>query len=82
MRFSQTDLWRAFVAEVTAQRVVNGRHKDGSLFPLLLTCSSVSSAEGRVQLYALLFEELPADAVTMTCALDGIVRSTTANVER
>jgi hypothetical protein len=80
-RFSQTDLWRAFVSEVTAQRVVNGKHRDGSLFPVLLTSSAVSSAEGRVELFALVFEELSLEGATLTCAPDGLVRSTTRNVE-
>jgi hypothetical protein len=80
-RFSQTDLWRAFVSKVTSQRVVNGMHRDGSLFSLLLTSSAISSAEGRVELFALVFEELSLEGATLTCAPDGIVRSTTSNVE-
>ncbi len=80
-RFSQSDLWRAFVSEVTAQRVVNGKHRGGELIPVLLTSSAVISGGGRVHLYALVFEDLPKDGATLTCSPDGIIQSSTANVE-
>ena len=50
-------MWQAVIAELTNVRVVNGKHKDGYVFPVLLTSSAINVSG--VQLYALLFERLP-----------------------
>jgi hypothetical protein len=77
-RFSKSEMWGLVIAELTEARVVNGRHKDGSVFPVLLTSSAISV--GGVQLYALLFEFLPKNAAVVTCDLDGVIQSATTNI--
>jgi hypothetical protein len=66
------------MADLTSVRVVNGKHKDGSLVPMLLTSSAIS-LQG-VQLYALLFERIPEHTAIITTDLDGLIQSATSNI--
>ncbi len=76
--FSQSDVWRCVLSELTMARVVNAKHKDGSLVPVLLTSTTLNV--GGLQLYALLFENLPKNSAVVTCDADGVVQSATQNV--
>jgi hypothetical protein len=65
VRFSQTEMWKTVLAQLVCARVVNAKHMNGSLTPVMFTSSAVNSVGG--QLYALLFESLPANTATITC---------------
>ena len=56
-RFSKSQVWQAMMSDLTSVRVINGKHKDGTLLPMLLTSSEM--AIGGMKLYALLFERIP-----------------------
>ncbi len=64
--------------DLTSVRVVNGRHADGSVTPLLLTSSEVKV--GGVRLYALLFEPLKHNSAIVTTDIDGVIQSASVNV--
>ncbi len=77
-RFSKTDMWKDVMQDLTSVRVVNGKHKDGSLIPMLLTSSAIS-LQG-LQLYALLFERIPEHTAIITTDFDGLIQSATSNI--
>lgn len=77
-RFSKTDMWKDVMGDLTSVRVVNGKHKDGSLIPMLLTSSGMT-LQG-LQLYALLFERIPEHTAIITTDYDGIIQSATSNI--
>ena len=77
-RFSRTDMWKSVMAEITGARVVNGKHKNGSIFPVLLTSSAINVSG--VQLYALLFEPVPKKSAVLTTDMDGTVLTCTYNI--
>jgi hypothetical protein len=55
-RFSRTDMWKDLMHDLTSVRVVNARHKDGSLLPILLTSSEIVVSQQKM--YSLLFEPI------------------------
>lgn len=58
--------------------LLTGRHKDGSLIPLLMSSSQVTV--GGNLLYSLLFERTPPRTAIITADMDGVVQSATINV--
>ncbi len=64
--------------DMASFRVVNGKHRDGSLVPLLVTSTSINIAQH--QLYALLFEQPQGNSAILTLDGAGIIQGATENV--
>lgn len=77
-RFSSTDVWQHLIADVTSTCVLSGRHKDGSLRPMWLSCSI--SGVGNDKLYSIMFENVPSHRIVWIADDDGVVQSVTHNV--
>lgn len=79
-RFSRTDMWLDLMKDLTSVRVVNGKHKDGSMTPMLLTSSEMRL--GGQKLYSLLFEPIrDRDAAIVTTCHDGIIQTASDSVK-
>ena len=53
-RFSQSEMWKSVLAQLVSARVVNVKHKNGTLIPVMLTTSAIDSVGGKF--YAVLLE--------------------------
>ena len=79
-RFSKTEMWLSVLSELTNVRVVNGKHKAGHVFPLLLTSSAMII--GGVHLYALLFESIGVNKAVITLDVDDeTIQTCTNNIQ-
>ncbi len=65
--------------DLTSVRVVNGKHKDGSLIPMLLTSSEIVVSNQKM--YSLLFEPIRTrGGAIITACQQGIIQSVSDNV--
>lgn len=57
-------MWKSVLSQLVTARVINTKHKNGLLTPVMLTSSAVESVGGKF--FAVLLESLPANTATVT----------------
>ncbi len=78
-RFSRTDMWKDLMHDLTSVRVVNAKHKDGTLIPILLTSSEIVVSTQKM--YSLLFEPIRSrGGAIITLSQEGIIQSASDNI--